>query len=416
MSLEIKNKLATNLLSELTLLSLEIEQLNSKKDIALLFLKCLQKNFPLRFLSFVERKNDSLEIIQQLGDSDSVLNVFNKEMSEQIFSWVIEQKQIASLNLADDKHFIFIPFIDKSIDKSIVHGMAVLHPDTEFVLNKDISAFINLMSKIISLSMSKLIKNNDSGKYLKLKEQIKAELELTAKLHKSISGVESSKKLLFNVIEDEYSAFNGNIWWVNDLGSDISLVFFAQVLCKGAPSAMLGGFLLGEMNSLKTRAEISLHPKEVLKHLNLQFNSVFKSTGITFNAWYGVFNIGARKVRFANANHPDPFLIGPEQQVSNLIAMERSKPLGINLNAVFVETESHISAGSRLVICTNDLLEQAAKIGDRYDPSWLPQVLETLGSLPLPEMRNSLSNILSENTPGTASKSSRLALLLEIPS
>ncbi len=416
MSLEINNKLAVNLLSELTLLGSEIEQLNSKKDIALLFLKCLQRTFPLKFLSFVEKRNDSLEIVEQLGDSDSVLSVFNKEISDRIFNWVIEQKQVASLNLSGDKHFIFIPFIDQSIDKSIVHGMVVLHPDTPLVLSKDVSAFINLLSKIVSLSMSKFARNNDSVKYLKLKEQIKSELELTAKLHKSISGAESSKKLLFNVIEDEYSAFNGNIWWVNDLGLDISLVFFAQVLCKGAPSAMLGGFLLGEMNSLRTKAEISLHPKEVLKHLNLQFNSVFKSTGITFNAWYGVFNIGARKVRFANANHPDPFLIGPEQQVSNLIAMEKSKPLGINLNAVFIETESHISAGSRLVICTNDLLEQAAKIGDRYDPSWLPQVLETLGSLPLPEMRNSLSNILSENTPGTASKSSRLALLLEIPS
>jgi len=170
------------------------------------------------------------------------------------------------------------------------------------------------------------------------------------------------------------------------------------------------------MNSLKTKAEISLQPKEVLKYLNQQFNPVFKSTGITFNAWYGVFNIGARKVRFANANHPDPFLIGPEQQVSNLISKEKSKALGINLDSDFVETESHISSGSRLIICTNDLLEQAAKIGDRYDPSWLPQVLETLGSLSLSEMRNSLDSILSENVSGTASKSSRLALLLELSS
>ena len=231
-----------------------------------------------------------------------------------------------------------------------------------------------------------------------------------------MSGLESSKKLLFSVLEDEYSAFNGNIWWISDLGSDISLVLFAQVLCKGAPAAMLGGFLLGEMNNLKAKAEISLQPKEVLKYLNQQFNPVFKSTGITFNVWYGVFNIGARKVRFANSNHPDPFLIGPEQQVSNLISRDKSKSLGINLNLNFIETESHIASGSKLIICTNALLEQAAKIGNRYDPNWLPQVLETLGSLSLYEMRNSLDSILSENPSGTASENSRLALLLEMPS
>ena len=412
---ELNSQINLNLLSEALLLSNDFEKLNFKKDIAALLLNTLQKILPLKFSSFVEKPLDSLKVICQSGDSNSVLNLFNKEMSEKIFDWVIGQKQLASLTLAGKQHFIFIPLIDQNQDKSIVHGMIVLHPNSNFILNRDLNTFINIICKVAGLSMTKLLRNDDSEKYTKLKDQIEAELSLTAKLQKSMSGVDSCKKLLFSVLEDEYSTFNGNIWWLSDLGADISLVLFAQVLCKGAPAAMLGGFLLGEMNSLKTKAEISLQPKEVLKHLNRQFNSVFKSTGITFNAWYGVFNIEARKVRFANANHPDPFLIGPEQQVSNLISKGKSKSLGINLDSNFVETESFISSGSRLVICTNDLLEQAAKIGNRYDPGWLPQVLETLGSLSLSEMRNSLDSILSENVSGTVPKSSRLALLLEIP-
>ena len=416
MSTEVKTQINLNLLSEILSLSNELEKLSLKKDIAALLLNSLQKILPLKFLSFVERNPDSLKVICQSGDSSSILNLFNKEMSEQIFEWVIGQKQLASLTLAGKHHFIFIPLIDQNKDESIVHGMLVLHHNSNFALNKELNTFINIICKIAGLSMTKLLRSNDSEKYLKIKDQIKAELELTAKLQKSMSGLESNKKLLFSVLEDEYSTFNGNIWWLSDLGSDISLVLFAQVLCKGAPAAMLGGVLLGEMNSLKTKAEISLQPKEVLRHLNQQFNPVFKSTGVTFNAWYGVFNIGARKVRFANANHPDPFLIGPEQQVSTLMSKGKGQPLGINLDSNFIETESFISNGSRLIICTNALLEQSAKIGNRYDPSWLPQVLETLGSLSLIEMRNSLESILSENVSGTASKSSRLALLLEMPS
>ncbi len=411
MSSELKTQINSNMLQEINLIYEEMEKLNSKKDIATLFLESLNKHIQLKFLSFVENKDESLKVICQLGDSSHILHLFNEEMSKRIFDWVVSQKKVAALTLGGDKQFIFIPLMDRSF----VHGMVVIHTEPGFVFGKNTNLFVELLSKIVLMHMTKLIKNYDSEKYLRLKEQIKSELELTAKLQKSISGAESSKRLLFSVLEDDCSAFNGNIWWVSELGSDISLVFFAQIICKGAPAAMLGGFLLGEMNSLKTKAEICLQPKEVLKYLNQQFNSVFKSTGITFNAWYGVFNTGARKVRFANANHPDPFLIGPEQQVSNLIAGEKNEPLGINISSAFGETESHIASGSKLIICTKDLLEQAAKVGNKYDPKWLPQVLETLGSLSLPEMRNSLSSILSENHDGTALKSSRLALLLEIP-
>ena len=41
-------------------------------------------------------------------------------------------------------------------------------------------------------------------------------------------------------------------------------------------------------------------------------------------------------------------------------------------------------------------------------------MLETVGSLSLSEMKNSLESILSENSNGTANNASRLALLLEI--
>ena len=415
MSIESKIPISLNLLLEIMSFCNEVEKLNSKKNIATLLLSSLRKGFPLKFLSFVERRQDALKILCQYGDSSPVLNLFNNETSEKIFDWVVGQKQLASLILANEQRFIFIPLVEQNKNESIIHGIIVLHADASFVLSKDLNTFVDVICKIANFSMTKLLRNNNLERYEKLKEQIKSELELTAKLQKSMSGLDSDKGLSFSVLEDKYSAFNGNIWWLSDLGSDISLVLFAQVLCKGAPAAMLGGFLLGEMNSLKTKAEISLQPKEVLKHLNQQFNPVFKSTGITFNAWYGVFNIGARKVRFANANHPDPFLIGPEQQVSNLVSKEKSKPLGINLDLNLLETESYISSGSRLVICTNDLLEQVSTIGNRYDPAWLPQVLETLGSLSLSEMRNSLDSILSENVSGTASESSRLALLLEIP-
>ena len=408
-----------NISSELSSFVSEIGHCNSKKHISELMFKTFEKIFPLNFSSFVERGENSLTVICQLGDSSSVMNVFTKELSEQIFDLVIKKRQLVSMKLADSQQFVFVPVVDKYNEEEIIHGMFVLHLScSDFEINNDLSNLINVFSTFVSVSMTRVSAKNDKNKYLELKKQVNSELDLTAKVQKSISGIQCNNKLLFSVLADDNSTFNGNMWWLNNLSSDISLILIAQILCKGAPAALLGGFLLGEMSFLKTDAGISLHPEKVLKYLNKQLNPVFKSTGITFNAWYGVLNLEARKVKFANANHPNPFLIGSEQQVSTLDVGLNTKgePLGVNLNSHYEEHDAYIADGSRLVICTSDLIEQAARIGNKYDPTWLPQVLETIGSLSLTEMRNSLESILSEKTNGTAKKGSRLALLLEISS
>ena len=419
---KLNKNVSPNILSEIISFICKLEKLSSKKEVITHLVTTLHSLLQARFTSFVERDSSSLKIICQIGENDSnekVQNIFNKEMCEQLFDWVIKHKQIASLKLAEKEQFIFIPIVDYDASKEIEHGMLVFHMgDSKFELNKELNKTVNIISKLTSLSMTKFLKSDNAKNYTWLQDQIKNELKLTANLLKSISGSESNRKISFKVLESERDLFNGNIWWVSDLGLDITLVLIAHVESAiGTPSALLSGYILGEMNSLKTRAEISLKPQEVLKYLNYQLNPLFKSTGVTVNAWYGIFNIGARKVIYANANHPDPFLIGPEQQVSNLIIQSgiKGKPLGVDLNSIYTETTSNISGGSKLIICTQDLIEQASKIGDRYDPTWLPQVLETIGRLSLSEMRNSLESILSENKNGTAQKDSRLALLLEIP-
>ncbi|MBI3590319.1 MAG: SpoIIE family protein phosphatase [Candidatus Melainabacteria bacterium] len=397
----------------------ELDKLSLKKEIGSLLLNEISLLLSPRFSSFVEKENDVLKVICQTGESDSVKNAFSNKMCLEIFDWVMNQKQLTSLKLSEKGQFVFIPILDQIKSQNIEHGILVIYiGDSGFEFSKELNTTVNIMCKLAVLSLTKSLRISDSEKYIRLQEQIKSELTLTAKLQKAVSGSEINKKMLISVLEDEGTGFNGNVWWINELSADISLVLMAEVLCKGSPSAMLSGYLLGEMNSLKSRAEISLKPQEVLKYLNQQLNPIFKSTGITVNAWYGVFNAGAKKIRFANANHPDPYIVGPEQQVSNLILSisEKGKPLGINLDSIFTESCSDISSGSKLIICTRELLEQAAKIGDRYDPTWFPQVLETIGTLSLSEMRNSLESILSENAGGTAKAAPRLALLLEIPS
>lgn len=413
---DINNKESLN---EINLFIKSLENLNDKKQIAAFLIEKLTMLFSPSFSSFVEKENGVLKVIFQSGNSSSIKETFNEKMSNAIFNWVIEQNKITSLKAGEDGCFLFLPLVDEVLNKRFEHGMLVLLlSDQRYKINKELTTIMNIMGKLTNHALTKIINLGNDKQYVDLREKLEFELKQTSELQKIISGTETNKKIAFSILGGEECGYSGNVWWIGEAGPDMTLVFIGQILCKGSPSAMLSGFLLGELNGLKSKADISLKPCEVLKHLNQQFNPVFKSTGITANAWYGVFNVEAKKIRFSNANHPTPFVIGPEQQVSNLISNTNNvgMALGININSEYAESVSNISSGSKLIICTKELLESTAKVGNRYDPMWFPQVLETIGSLSVSEMQSSLSSILSEASSGTGQNTSRLALLLEFPS
>lgn len=383
-------------------------------------LKVLYSLLNPKFISFVQRKERDLEVLDQIGDSKYVIEHFDEKNSEQIFNMVTEQDKLISLKMNGGEQFVFLPVIDKSLNKAFTHGIIVAHlSDPSQIINKETSTVLLSLCRLAASYMSRASVDKSEINH-SLGQVIKSELKLASEIHHSMSNIEGSKNLLFSVLEDEDTTFTGNIWWVSDLGADISIIFFAQAEAikglSGAPAAMLSGILLGEMNSIKTKAELCLKPSLVLNYLSKQFNNVYKKTGISFNAWYGVFNVEARKIKFSSANHPDPYVIGPELQVSKLTTPDFKKghSLGIGLNPEFSECDLYIAKGSRLVICNTAMLDSVSALGSKYDQSWFPQLLETYGTLPLNEMKSSLKGILSGN--GTAKNSSRLALLLEMSS
>lgn len=405
-------------ISELNSFIKELNNCIVKIEIANALLILYKRLINLEFCSFVERSEAGLNVINQIGGTENIKDVFDKEMSLHLYNWVIEKRKITTIQLAEEKKFVFIPLVDQNKNEAIEHGMLVFYfGNASDRLTKEYSSLMKVSSSIASLYMTKCLEKSDVKKLHEIEERTNIELKQVLEVENILAGNnETKKKILMNVIQSEKGRFNGNLWWASDLGSDITLVLTAQVCCNGLSSAMLSGYILGEMSALKSKAEISLSPKKVLSYLNEKLNPLFLKAGILINAWYGVFNIEAGKVRYASAAHPDPFVIGPEQQISNLVinSERRNKPLGQDLTTNYIEEISHIIPGSKLVICTSDVLDQIAKVGYKYDESWFPQVLETVGSLSLSEMKNSLESILSENSNGTANNASRLALLLEI--
>ncbi|MBI1857900.1 MAG: SpoIIE family protein phosphatase [Candidatus Melainabacteria bacterium] len=409
----------------LSLFLANLEKQSSKDDIEKLVAKTIYNITSPLFLSCVRLSADNKsEIVCQYGPDDQIKraqSLFNEEFGFEMFEWISKQNKVISLVLADTEKFVFIPLCDCIGEKLIKHGLIMLKLQlTKDEINIDIKKFIEIIVRLSVIALSRLsLRFEHRVKDVNNPDVEKNDLKLALDMQKAMTEGSSNSRLLVKVLEDKKQQFDGNIWWINELNADISILLMAEINCKSkiVPSALLAGYLLGRMNSLKQQTEIALRPGEVLQSLNFGMDEIFKVASAEVNAWYGVINISARKITFANANYPEPYLIGPEQQVS-LLKTNRNisgPPLGIDKNAEYKEDNFQVPLGSKLVICTHSMLEQAGRVGIKYDPKWFPQLLETLGSLSLRDMQMSLGNILSERENGTALKPSRLALLLEIP-
>jgi hypothetical protein len=413
---KLEKNISADSINEISFFSTAIGEVSSKKQIADLMLKTVNKLIPTNLMLMISKEGSDFKILSQLGDEKFLSTTSRLALSPDVIKWVLEQNKPAFLNASGDEYFIFIPLIDFYDEKKIDHGIVVINGRRgNLDLIKELNLKLHVLSKLTSANLTKIVLSERLTLLNEIRGKIKSDLKLTTKLQKSVSeGHLNGIKCL--VLEDEDSIFNGNIWWTSKAADDINLVFIAQIHCAGLPSALVGGYILGELNALKKNLFLCKKPAEVMKYLNTSLNFVFKNTGITINAWYGVFKMSTKTIYFSNANHPNPFLISLEQHVSRLAdpLSQKGNPLGVNLNSIFTESELNISHTSKIVICTKGFLDMTSTIGKRYDPNWLPQVLETVGALPLSEMHSSLKSILSVN--GTAKIAPRLALLLEFSS
>lgn len=417
MTLDVEKKTFHKNISELSLFVKELDSCYTRKEIINHILHGINAILNPMFSSFVERDMGILKTVDQTGDDISLKKIVTDNMYFEIYDWVIKQKQLAILKLSESDQFIFVPVIDY-VEKEIVeHGMLVLNINNpEFDLRKEHISTINLLVKVTAICLTKHLKLKDANDYSKLQEEIRQELLMVRKLKKTISKESKSSKLNYNIIERDTLTFGGNVWYVCDISVDEVLVFIGQLSNKGLQASLIAGYVLGELESLGQNKKASIKPKTVLKYLNEGLNKVFRSTGISLDSWCGVFNTVTRNVVFADAKYPSPFLIWPEQHISNLQGLNagENNSLGVNLNTVYEEACFEFPLRSKLVICNKYLLEAASRVGYRYDPSWLPQVLETIGGLSLGDLTNSLKSILSENITGTGNLYSRHALILEI--
>lgn len=151
--------------------------------------------------------------------------------------------------------------------------------------------------------------------------------------------------------------------WIDD---DHLLVYLIDVSGHGIEPALLSVSVHNMIRSGSLGRETVLMPEAALTELNRLFQ-MDQQRDHFFTAWYGVYTMSARTLRYANAGAPAALAFssatGGAIEVIELSAT--SPPVGMFEDTVFVSREYAVPAGSRILIYSDGASE--ISLGDgRY--------------------------------------------------
>jgi sigma-B regulation protein RsbU (phosphoserine phosphatase) len=151
--------------------------------------------------------------------------------------------------------------------------------------------------------------------------------------------------------------------------ADGRLVFaIADISGKGISAAIL----MANMQAvLRTLAESNLSPCEVCSRLNYHLIQVTdESKFATF--FYAEWNPGSRILRYINAGHHAPILLGASR---GQLLSEGGFPLGLFPNAEFQAAEVELRPRDLLVLYSDGITEASSKSGEEFGDSRLEEVI-----------------------------------------
>jgi len=146
----------------------------------------------------------------------------------------------------------------------------------------------------------------------------------------------------------------GDFFQVIPQAHQATLVVLGDVSGKGLKAAMTGTLAIGALRAL---AAEDLTPGQVLTRLNRQM--VAASNGGFITCLCALLHPDGTLV-MANAGHLGPYLNGSE------IALENGLPLGLTLDAEYVESRIHAAPNDSLTLLTDGVLEATSPSGELF--------------------------------------------------
>jgi phosphoserine phosphatase RsbU/P len=165
------------------------------------------------------------------------------------------------------------------------------------------------------------------------------------------------------------------------------LIFIADVMGHGARAALVVATLRGLLEQI---AKETHEPGEFMTRLNAAYSKIFSSANelMFATACCVSFDLATGKIQHANAGHPLPMVIGPDDKVS--VAQVPKKALGPALglfgDAVYQHITADLLPAKRVLFYTDGLTEARNNQQVEFEEDGLIKALQTHVDKPLPAL------------------------------
>jgi hypothetical protein len=207
---------------------------------------------------------------------------------------------------------------------------------------------------------------------------LKGDLEVARQIQFGLLPFEPIERGGFEIVTTMRPAntVGGDYFDVIDLGQGRLAIAVGDVAGKAMPAALLMALLQG---SLRTLLSAGFRGEEMIAKLNQHLCANFPSNRlVTF--FYGELEIGSGALRYVNAGHNPPFLLGGGAPAARLGATGMA--LGVVPDTPYDAMSVTLDPGDRLVSYTDGITEAANPADEEYGDVRLEAYLRGGGSQP----------------------------------
>jgi sigma-B regulation protein RsbU (phosphoserine phosphatase) len=199
-------------------------------------------------------------------------------------------------------------------------------------------------------------------------------------------GVPAEESLLkFNHFYRPSTTLGGDFFYIIPFSETQAGLFACDVMGHGMRAALITAIMRSMVEEMKPIAD---NPGLFLSHMNREFMTILRDAQefMFVSASYVFFDLGAKRLAFSNAGHPNPLLINRIRQTVAALGtgQEPQGPaLGILDKHTYTTTELPLSSGDGVLIYTDGITEVEGPEREQYGEERLhASALRNLGSPP----------------------------------
>ena len=184
----------------------------------------------------------------------------------------------------------------------------------------------------------------------------------------------------------------GDFFNVLPLAKNKAGLFICDVMGHGVRSALVTAMVRALVEELRP---IASDPGQLLTRINSDLRAILQQTGTPMftTAFYLVADLTARKVFYANAGHPKPFLIHRREGKVEVLNYDDGKArpaLGLFEQSSYLTACRPLAAGDIVMLFTDGLYEVEGPANQLFSPDQLLETAIKNSQLHCPELFNAI--------------------------